>query len=395
MGFFSNFISRKKGRSIYVSGSGTSSRPRDGRIQDDAICTAIIDTNSTHIARGQVLHVVRDDAGRMKLIKRSSEYSKLFARPNPMMTARDFLYAMSWQLHVTNTAFAWIKWDARMKPVEIWPLCYLRFQIVKLPAGYGVQIYDTDGQSYVVGMEDLVVVRSHYDGSGYAGRSNAPVSDAISMEQSIDESLLQAMRVSNKIHGLFRQKNAMLATKSAEEAQNDFSRRMSKAAEVGGVVSLDATEEYTPLTVSTWSANALQAKQITDRIYTYWRTPEEVVRNTASEQVIMNYFDSVVEPVWDAMGQAFTKALFTAREQDFGNCIVVSAGAATGASWATRLNIINSTKELGLLTKNQYLELLSYPPAEDGDEAMVSLNYVKASDQSLYQVGKDEGNNDE
>ena len=206
-------------------------------------------------------------------------------------------------------------------------------------------------------------------------------------------SLQKAMDVSNKIHGLFTQKNAMLATKSAEQAQKDFTKRIQAADETGGIVALDATEAYTPLSVSTWATDADQMKELEKRLYTFWRTPEDVVKNTAPEQTMMNYFDAIVEPFWEEMGEAFTKALFTSREQEFGNAIIVTSGAATGASWSTKLNIINSTKEIGLLTKNQYLELLGYPPTEDGDVSYVSLNYIKSSDMSKYQVGEPGGNN--
>ncbi len=45
----------------------------------------------------------------------------------------------------------------------------------------------------------------------------------------------------------------------------------------------------------------------------------------------------------------------------------------------------------GAITINEYRELLYYEPIEDGDVRMVSLNYVKAGDQSQYQVGSDGG----
>jgi len=134
-------------------------------------------------------------------------------------------------------------------------------------------------------------------------------------------------------------------------------------------------------------------KELEKRLYTFWRTPEEVVNNTAEEQTMMNYFDSIVEPFWEEMGEAFTKALFTRREQDFGNAIIVTSGAATGASWETKLKLIENTKEIGLLTKNQYLELLGYPPTDDGDVSYVSLNYIKSTDMSKYQIGADTGGN--
>ena len=397
MGFLSNFIQGLTGRTSYLAGYGTRSAHINANIGDDSTCAAILDTNATHIARGQVVHVLKDADGRIRQIKRNSDYTKLFMRPNPLMTAQEFKYAMAWQAQMTNTAFAWIRWDDRMRPVEIWPLVYLEFEIRQLVGrqGYAIALRTPEGERITVSMEDLVILRRKYDGATYAGGSNEALRGSIEVMQDMYSSLREAMRVSNKVHGLFTQKNAMLATKSAEQAQKDFAKRIKEAEDTGGIVALDATEQYTPLNVSTWAANAAQMKELEKRLYTYWRTPEDVVSNTASEQTMMNYFDAIVEPFWEEMGEAFTKALFTRREQDFGNAIMVTSAATTGASWATKLNIINSTKEIGLLTKNQYLELLGYPPVDDGDVAYVSLNYIKSTDMSKYQVGEDTGGNDD
>ena len=399
MGFLSNFIQGLTGRTSYLAGYGTRSAHINANIGDDSTCAAILDTNATHIARGQVVHVLKDADGRIRQIKRNSDYTKLFMRPNPLMTAQEFKYAMAWQAQMTNTAFAWIRWDDRMRPVEIWPLVYLEFEIRQLVGrqGYAIALRTPEGERITVSMEDLVILRRKYDGATYAGGSNEALRGSIEVMQDMYSSLREAMRVSNKVHGLFTQKNAMLATKSAEQAQKDFAKRIKEAEDTGGIVALDATdatEQYTPLNVSTWAANAAQMKELEKRLYTYWRTPEDVVSNTASEQTMMNYFDAIVEPFWEEMGEAFTKALFTRREQDFGNAIMVTSTATTGASWATKLNIINSTKEIGLLTKNQYLELLGYPPVDDGDVAYVSLNYIKSTDMSKYQVGDDGGIDD-
>ena len=396
MGFLSNFIQGLTGRTSYLAGYGTRSAHINTNIGDDSTCAAILDTNATHIARGQVVHVLKDADGRIRQIKRNSDYTKLFMRPNPLMTAQEFKYAMAWQAQMTNTAFAWIRWDDRMRPVEIWPLVYLEFEIRQLVGrqGYAIALRTPEGERITVSMEDLVILRRKYDGATYAGGSNEALRGSIEVMQDMYSSLREAMRVSNKVHGLFTQKNAMLATKSAEQAQKDFAKRIKEAEDTGGIVALDATEQYTPLNVSTWAANAAQMKELEKRLYTYWRTPEDVVSNTASEQTMMNYFDAIVEPFWEEMGEAFTKALFTRREQDFGNAIMVTSAATTGASWATKLNIINSTKEIGLLTRNQYLELLGYPPVDDGDVAYVSLNYIKSTDMSKYQVGDDGGIDD-
>lgn len=61
-----------------------------------------------------------------------------------------------------------------------------------------------------------------------------------------------------------------------------------------------------------------------------------------------------------------------------------------GTSYATRVNIINQTKEIGILTVNEQRELLGYGPVEGGDIRQVSLNYINADKQDEYQTGKKE-----
>lgn len=392
MSFITDFISRFTGSTIFVTGAGTRSRRHNLGIEQQEHCVAILDTNATHAAKGQALHVVKDSEGRIKEIKRNSEYTKLFTRPNPMMTRRDFLYAMAWQMMVGNIAFAWVKWDKKMHPVAVYPLVFLQFDIRKTESGeYCVAIRDNDGKETVVLMEDLIVLRRMYDGIGYTGMGNDALTNSIEMVQSLDDGLKKALEISNKIHGMVKLKNSMLVKEAKDKNNESFASRLEHASKHGGIVTLDSMEEYVPLNISTWAANAAQMKEITSRIYTYWRTPEEVVANTASEQVMQNYYDSIVEPIWETMQEAFTKALFTKKEQDFGNQIIMYSGAVTGASWQTKLNIIANTKDFGLLKTNEYRELLGYGPVEDGDERLISLNYVKASDQSLYQTGKTGG----
>lgn len=140
-----------------------------------------------------------------------------------------------------------------MRPTEIWPLVYLEFEIRKLVdrAGYAVVIRTPEGERVTVDMQDLVVLRRKYDGATYTGGSNEALNGSLEMMQSMYASLQQAMQVSNRVHGLFTQKNAMLATKSAEQAQKDFVARVKAAEASGGIVALDATEAYTPLSVAT------------------------------------------------------------------------------------------------------------------------------------------------
>ena len=59
-----------------------------------------------------------------------------------------------------------------------------------------------------------------------------------------------------------------------------------------------------------------------------------------------------------------------------------------GTSYKTRVDIINQTKEIGILSVNEQRELLGYGPVEGGDVRQVSLNYINADKQDEYQTKK-------
>ena len=78
----------------------------------------------------------------------------------------------------------------------------------------------------------------------------------------------------------------------------------------------------------------------------------------------------------------------TPREIGYGNRIDFVANLLQYATLQTRETIGGGMFDRGALTINEYRELMYYGPVEDGDQRLVSLNYVKVGDQSLYQVGQ-------
>lgn len=388
MGIFDAFIRFFKGRSWYVSSRGAQSARISVTPDNSDIIGSIVHTNATHSSKGQILHIVTDEQGRTKNILRSSAYTKLFRQPNPYMTTRDFMYAMRYQAERTNTAMAYIEWDSKMKPVSIYPIAYQQWQIQKIvdAPGYVVAFSDMDGLHHMLRLEDVVMVRLRYDGAGMAGCGMEAIEDILTLQSEVDSGVADSLSISNKIHGILKQKKAMLSDDNVKAAQEEFVARMKAAAQEGGIVVTDAMEEYQNIDISPYSANAAITGQITTRLYAYYQTPLEVVNNTASEQVMQNYYSSVIEPWWMAFSQALTNALFTKTMRDYGNKIVIYGSELVGASWQTKMNILDKVKETGDLTRNERREILGYAPVEGGDEFEVSLNFVKDSDQSAYQM---------
>ena len=399
MGLFSNLF--KKVKIKYLNGYyGSSARaaPWNKEAYEQETVRAIIDCIATHTAKGQAMHVVLDKEGRIKEVKRNSPYVKLInQKPNPLMSGFDFKYKITSMLETRTTAAVFIKWNGIIPEMMI-PLDYKNFDIRPiLGGGYALEFTDFEGEQRQINIEDVVFLRKFFTNRDVAGDGNAPIYNTLDMISASDSGFIEALTVSNKVRGLYVHKKAIIDPNDLIASQNTFVERFKSAAENGGIIGIDAAENFQQLNVTPYSANAAQMKAVRDNLFTFWRCSENVVKSCYSEQEGHAFAESVIEPHWQKMSEAFTNVCFTQKEKDFGNRIIFTGGVLMGTSYATRLNIIAQTKELGLLTVNEQRELLGYDPIEGGDKRLVSLNFVSSDKQDEYQTGKgnDDGTNQE
>ena len=390
---FSKLFKNIRTRYFY-SGIGATSARFSKELYEQETVRAIIDCIATHTAKAEAMHVVVDKDGRIKEIKRNSHYVKLLnIQPNQLMTGFDLKYKLITQLENYNISMAYIKWTITGKtvvPEYIIPIQFRNFEFFPIESGgYAVQFTDFDGIDYTLNLEDVVILRKFFNNKDVGGDGNEPIYNTLDMIKASDEGLVQALSVSNKVRGLLKQKKAMLSNEDVTKSTQEFKTRFEYAAANGGIVGIDSMEEYTPLNVTPYSANAAQMKEIRGNLLRYWRLSEEILTSNYDEKQWQAFYESVIEPRLIQMGQAFTNACFTPTEKDYGNRIIFNSSVLLNTSMQTKVNIVNAVREIGLFTKNELREMFGYSPVKGGDEAQVSLNYVKATDQTKYQTGDD------
>lgn len=392
MGVFSNFLDLFRPKVQTYFGAAGKSKPWTREVYEQETVRAIIDCIASNAAKSEALHVIVDKQGRIKEIKRSSQYAKLLnQQPNNLMCGFDLKYKLVAQLQDKTTAMAFIKWDG-LVPKAIIPVQYRNFEFYGIQGGgYAVKFVDeTDGQEYILNVEDVVILRKFYNHHPIAGDGNGPIYNTLSMIKASDEGLTEALTVANKVRGLLKQKKSMLAPEDVKKSTDDFVDRFQRAAKEGGIVGVDSMEDFTPLNVTPWSANAAQIREIRENLFYYWRINGDILKSDYNSEQWRAFYESVIEPILIQMGQAFTNACFTQREKDVGNRIIFTSSALINASTSEKVQLINATREIGLMTTNEQRELFSLPPVEDGDERVISLNYIKQSDMSKYQTGKEQ-----
>ena len=392
MGLFSNILGLLKVKFTGgYFGYQARSSPFTGDAWENDIIRGIIDTIATHAAKGRVKHVVTDHEGKVIKTLYNSKIARLLnEKPNEIMSGFELKYRFFAQLEAQTTAVMYIKYDeATADAAAIYPVDYQRFEFREvIGGGWAILFTDFEGKDQVLPLECCIIARKFYNNRQASGDGNAPIYKVLDMSKASDEGFMESLQVSNKVRGILKQKKSMLDPEDVKNGQESFAERFKYASEHGGIVGVDSMEEYTPLNITAYSANAAQMKEIANRFYNYFRTPEEVVQGKYSEQVGLAWYESKIEPLWELLAEAIGNAYFTSREVGHGNKIIVSGGVLMGTSYKTRVDIINQTKEIGILSVNEQRELLGYGPVEGGDVRQVSLNYINADKQDEYQTKK-------
>ena len=392
---FNKLIKKKTGMHIYSSSEYSS--PWTAEMWEHDTLRAVIDTIATHTAKGNFRHVIIDENGHVRKVIHNSKIARLLnEKPNDFMNGFDFKYKMIAQLETKTTAIAWIRYDAKGEPVAIYPVSYSSFEIREISGGgYAICFTDRDGTEHCLDAANCIILRKYYNNHDVCGDGNRPIYRVLDMSKASDDNFIDGLMKANKIRGIVTNKKTMLDPADVKKNQEDFARRFDDAAKNGGIIGLDGMEGFTPLSMSGFSANAAQMKEIDNRIFTYMRTPERIVQCTYTEQEGIAWMESRIEPIWQQFGEAVTNAYFTKHEKECGNRLLISGGVLMGTSIQTRVSLIGATREIGMFTTNEQRELLGYAPIEGGDKIQVSLNYVSKDKQNLYQTGIKEEDNGE
>ena len=157
----------------------------------------------------------------------------------------------------------------------------------------------------------------------------------------------------------------------------------------GGIAGLDNSMEFHEIAQSSNVIPIAQSQFLRDNIYRYYNVNKKILNSTYSESEWNAFYEAVIEPIALQLSLEFTFKLLSERERGFGNKIIFTANRLQYATLQTRVSVGSQLFDRGILTINEYRELMYYEPLEGGDVRMVSLNYVKADEQSIYQIGEE------
>ena len=368
-----------------LSSYDSSFTPFNGRAWDIGTVRAAVDAWARNAAKIQPRHI-RRAGGRRETVHDGLERI-LQVRPNPYMTAYAFYYRVAAQFVVYNNAFILPVFDGG-KLTALYPINASRVDLVEDMGGMYARLTFATGNVYTVPYEHLVHLRRHYLDNDIFGDDNRPLLPALETADAFNQSMSKFAKLVSVIRGVLE---AMTVTKQEDlkARRDEFVRdNFSMEANGSGVIITDSKHKYTPIQQKETPIPTGQLEFVRREIYDYFGMNEAIVQNKATPEEMDAFYRGQLVPFYMQLAQGLTNAIFTEREQSFGNEVLCEMDRIQFETLDKRVEAAQFLTNIGALELDQVLEVFGFPPigGEEGKRRVQTLNMVNAAIADKYQL---------
>ena len=342
-----------------LSSWDSSFTPFSGRAWDIATVRAAVDAWSRNAAKIQPRHIRRADGRRENMADPMNRI--LQSRPNPYMTAYAFYYRVAAQFVVYNNAFILPVFDGG-RLSALYPINASRVDLVEYMGGMYARLTFATGAVYTCPYEQLVHLRRHYLDNDIFGDDNRPLTPTLDTADSFNKSMSKFAKLVAVIRGILK---APTVTKSEDlnAKRDEFIRDNFKMENNGaGVIVIDSKYDYVPIAQKETPLPTGQLEFVRREIYDYFGVNEEVVQNKADAEKMDAFYRGQLAPFYMQLAQGLTNALFTEREQSFGNEILCELDRIQFETLDKRVSAAQYLTNIGALSLDQVLDIFGFPP---------------------------------
>lgn len=321
----------------------------------------------------------------------TSDVARVLKHPNPYMTSYDFLYKIASLYFMSNNVFIWPEYDSQGSLVALWPINYKSFQLKKTDKGILIAQFTLSYfKDYTVPYSRLIHLRNKFTTDDMFGDTNDALDPIAELTNAQNQGIINGIKNSALIRGILKSVN-VIKEEDMTKAREQFVKDNLSASNNGGVMVIDGKFDYQNIESKPYVIDADTMKEVRERIYSYFGVNDEFIQNKFTSEQYEAVYEGRIEPFAMMISQAFTKMLFTARERGFGNEVEANMAKLKYQPMTVITRVITATNQLGLFTRDEYREMLGYPPLgpeRGGDEIMIAVNNMAADDD--YNQDKEE-----
>jgi HK97 family phage portal protein len=358
-----------------------------------------IDVIATECSKLKPKHIRTDQNGMQKNV--NSSINRLFKfAPNELMTTRDFLEKTIWLLYMNYNVFIYPTYEAKLDakgntireytgffPLNPSEVTFKQDMTGKLFVDFRFE----NGDKFTLAYSDVIHLRKRYSvndimGGGMDGQpDNKALLKVLNINNTVLEGLDKAIKTSLTLRGIMKI-HTMLDDEYQQKERAKF--EASIASGKTGILPMDMKGDYIDLKPDPKLIDKDTLEFLQNKVLYNYGVSVPILSGDYTDEQYQAFYEKTLEPLVIGLGQAFTKTIFTPREIDVGNEIVLYQKDMMYLSTTAKLNLLKTAGEQGLLTDNQKLALLGYPPIENGDKRTMSLNYIDVDLANAYQMSR-------
>ena len=336
-----------------------------------------------HSSKANVKVIRRVDGQRQQGDKRLERLIQY--KPNMYMNGKDFLYKVRTRLEIDNTAFIYIQRDEYNKVAGLYPMPKASHESIEDNRGnLYIQFRFNNGNIQTIGWDDLAVLRKDYNTSDIYGDSNTAILTSLELLNTTNEGLGNAIKSTANLRGILKSTKAMIDPEDVKKQKDAFVRDYMSITNEGGIASLDATQEFAPITMQPQMANFKQTEELRNNIYRYFGVNDDILMSKVTGENWEAFYESRIEGFLVALSLELTNKVFTEREIGFGNEIMFEANRMQYTSTANKLSLVQLV-DRGAMTPNEWRQVLNLSPLEGGDVPIRRLDTAPITSKDLLE----------
>jgi hypothetical protein len=279
------------------------------------------------------------------------------------------------------------------KCIGLYPVPFQRFDAVEYMGRLYIKFYFLSGSNLTASWEDLAVLRKDYYKSDISGDGNESVFQLLDLINVTNQGISNAVKSSANIRGILKSTKAMLSPEDLKTNRNKFVNDYMSLDNEGGIASLDATQDFTPITMNPVTANFAQMKEFRENVYRYYGVNDAIITSDYDEKQLEAFYESRIEPFLVALSLELTNKIFTDRQRGFENEILFESNRLQYASNTTKLAMV-ALVDRGALTPNEWRQMFNLSPVDGGDQPIRRLDTAQVNDKNMIKEGDDNANNE-
>lgn len=337
-----------------------------------------VNTNGSYASKLKIRSIRETDNGKIE------DYPELDyllqVRPNITMCAATFWERVRSFYDIYNNSFIWIERDKQRNIKALWSIDPSTAQFGKSKANDEWFVkFTLSGKTIVVPYSDVIHISKNVLNNELWGDNNTAILNVLNLINVNYQGIENSIKTSGIIRFL-----GEVATKMSDAELKKRARAFTKnylgisKNDPVGVAFVDSMVKLTQLDTSKQkTVNVLEQQELDAKVYKFMGVPEKVASGEANEDEIVAYIERTIEPFMQKLEQEMTAKIFTMREIGYKNKIQVIYDKLENMTMKTKLEFVEKTRELGLITLGYYGDLLGVPvPKERRNEIMISQNYI-------------------